>query len=90
MYPSGEPSEWDALLAASTLCCGALTAFLKQRFDEHFVDAFNELLRSHYPTLESIVTWHEAEEALRRHQVTGGLSAEKRRALFEEYRARLD
>ena len=69
---SGEPSEWDALLAGEHAVLRALTAFLKQRFDEHFVDAFNELLRSHYPTLESIVTWHEAEEALRRHQVTGG------------------
>ena len=86
-YPS-QADEWDELLAASALCCAGLVGFLKERFDDFFVAAFNELLAVHYPNAERVrgVGWEEAERALRRQQVSGGLTLEKRRQLFEEER----
>ena len=60
-------------------------------FDRYFEDAFEQLLRDHYGSAEQLssVSWSQAEEAMRRHQVTGGLTPERRRQLFEEHRSRL-
>ena len=89
-YPSDE-AAWEEVLAASAMCCAALTEFLKERFDAYFEDAYKALLRVHFVTAAHAegVTWAEAEEALRRHQVSGGLTIERRRELFEAHLARL-
>ena len=89
-YPN-QDEEWEQLLAAGALACAGLTAFLKDRFEAYFDDSFDELLCTHYRTtaLAEAVSWEEAEETLRRHQVTGGLTPQRRRQLFEAHRDRL-
>ena len=69
------------------LCCAGLTGFLKERFDDFFDGAVTELLSTHYPTREAVeaATWEEVEASLRRHQVSGGLSSERRRMLWDAY-----
>ena len=73
------------------LSCAGLTNFLKEAIDDWFVQAFDELLRATFPSAERLegVTWQQAEELLRRHVVTGGLTIEERRRLFLEHRERL-
>jgi len=88
--PSAAPSDaaaWEALLAAAALSCAGLTACLKERIDVWFVDAFNQLLAQLFPSAARLdgLAWAEAEEALRRHQVTGALSPQVRRRLFDEH-----
>ena len=59
----------------------------KERFDDFFDGAVTELLSTHYPTREAVeaATWEEVEASLRRHQVSGGLSIERRRMLWDAY-----
>mgnify|MGYP007125182726 CR=1 FL=1 len=92
--PSAVPSrheEWEPMLAAAALSCAGLTAFLKERIDAFFVDAFDALLAASWPTAADVsaVEWPEAEAVMRRHQVTGGLSPQQREQLFDAYRERL-
>ena len=77
----------EMALAACALCCAGLTGFLKERFDDFFDGAVTELLSTHYPTREAVeaATWEEVEASLRRHQVSGGLSIERRRMLWDAY-----
>ena len=89
-------SEWSAAasdddLATCALCCAGITAFLKARFDGYFDDQTRALLAEAYPTAElaAATTWEEAEAFMRRHQVTGGLTVERRRELFEAHRESL-
>ena len=86
VYPS-EGRRWEEALAACALCCAGLTGFLKERFDDFFDGAVTELLSTHYPTREAVeaATWEEVEASLRRHQVSGGLSIERRRMLWDAY-----
>lgn len=84
--PSGAPDEWRRFMAASALCCASLTCFMKEAFDHYFVSAFDELLNVHYNAAEHAdVTFEACELALRRHIVTGGLSAKQRRQRFEAH-----
>jgi len=92
--PSVAPSDaaqWEQFLACAVLGCAALTSCLKERIDLWFVDAFLELLEATYPTSALLegVHWAEAEEVLRRHQVTGGLDPRERKRLFGEHCERL-
>ena len=92
--PSAAPSDkeaWSKLLAVTALSCASLTSFLKERIDDWFVEAFIELLQSTYPTAALLegVGWQDAEDVLRRHIVTGGLTIEERRRLFLEHRDRV-
>ena len=50
-------------------------------------DAFQELLAVTYPTTAQLegVEWAEAEEVLRRHQVTGGLTPQERERMWTEW-----
>jgi hypothetical protein len=82
--------KWEALLALTTLCCAGMTTFLKESIDQYFEDAYTGLLATHYPAAsDADVPWPVAEEALRRHIVTGGLDMGVRRRLFEEHIAAL-
>ena len=92
--PSIAPSDaaqWEQFLACAVLGCAALTSCLKERIDLWFVDAFLKLLEATYPTSALLegVHWAEAEEVLRRHQVTGGLDPRERKRLFGEHCERL-
>ena len=88
--PSAAPSDadaWEQLLAGAALSCAGVTTFLKERIDVWFVDAVARLLCELYPTAARLegVAWAEAEELMRRHQVTGALSPQVRRRLFDEH-----
>ena len=88
--PSAAPSDaaaWEPVLAAATLCCAGLTCCLKELIDVWFVDAFNGLLNTYYPSAQRLdsVTWAEADAVLRRYQVTGALDPLVRERLFTEH-----
>mmetsp|Transcript_28589 Transcript_28589/g.67012 ORF Transcript_28589/g.67012 Transcript_28589/m.67012 type:complete len:121 (-) Transcript_28589:49-411(-) len=88
--PSAAPSdtaEWQRMLAAAALSCAGLTLFLKERIDVWFVDAYKELLRALFPDAARLegVSWAEADELLRRHQLTGGLTPQERERLWSEW-----
>ena len=88
--PSAAPSDaaaWEPVLAAATLSCAGLTCCLKELIDVWFVDAFNGLLTTYYPSAQRLegVTWAEADALLRRYQVTGALDPLVRERLFIEH-----
>jgi hypothetical protein len=92
--PSAAPSdarEWERLLAGAALSCAGMTTYLKEGIDDWFVTSYVELLSLTYPSAAALegVTWAEAEECLRRHIVTGGLTIEERERLYLEHRARV-
>ena len=88
--PSAAPSDaaaWEPVLAAATLSCAGLTCCLKELIDVWFVDAFNGLLTTYYPSAQRLegVTWAEADALLRRYQVTGALDPLVRERLLIEH-----
>ena len=92
--PDSFPSrgrEWEAVVAACLLSMAGLTVFLKERIDSFFVDAFNELLATHYTTADALdaLTSDEVDAELRRYQVTGGLSVQQRQDLIGVHKERL-
>lgn len=84
-----DPDAWEASLAAVALSCAGITSMIKERCDCYFEDTFKELLMAYFPTAERLVDWAQAEEMLRSHISTGGLTPELRETLFKEHRARL-
>ena len=89
-YTSSQGPEWERVLAAAALSSACMTSFLKRRIDGFFVDEFNALLRRYFGTPEKVAAtpWAEADRQLRdAAQVTGGLSPEQRRELYEQHAA---
>ena len=83
-------ARFDACLESTVVCCANLVRYLMGTFDAAFVDKFNDLLRAHFYDQRHLrVDWREADDALRRHVVTGALDPRERERLFEAHMAAL-
>ena len=79
-HPTDDQQKFQAVLI---LGISGLIQFLEKCLEQFFQDSYNDLLCNlFYERKHTSLQWQEAEDMVRRHQITGGLDRETLEEMF--------